>query len=122
MKNKPFHRRLGFALVGIAEGWHNERSFRTHVFSAVAVIATLCILRPAPVWWAIILLTIALVLSAELVNAAFEGLIDHLHPEIHPRIRIVKDMAAGAVLIAAIAALLIAGTLAIDLGWLLPLR
>ena len=121
MKNKPFHRRLGFALVGIAEGWRNERSFRTHVFSAAAAIATLCILRPAPVWWAIILLTIALVLSAELVNAAFEGLIDHLHPDIHPRIRIVKDMAAGAVLIAAIAALLIAAVLAIDLGWLRPL-
>ena len=117
MKNKPFHKRLGFALTGIAEGWRNERSFRTHAFSAVAAIAALCILRPAPIWWAVIILTIALILSAELVNAAFEGLIDHLHPDIHPRIRIVKDMAAGAVLIAALGSLVIAALLAIDLRW-----
>jgi diacylglycerol kinase (ATP) len=115
MKNKPFHKRLGFALTGIAEGWRNERSFRTHIFSAVAAIVALCLLCPAPIWWAIIILTIAIVLSAELINAAFEGLIDHLHPEIHPRIRIVKDMAAGAVLIAAIGSLAIAVALAIDI-------
>lgn len=115
MKNKPFHKRLGFALAGIAEGWRNERSFRTHVFSALAAFGALAILRPPPLWWAVIILIIALVLAAELINAAFEGLIDHLHPEIHPRIRVVKDMAAGAVLITALASLVIAGLLALDL-------
>jgi len=116
MKNKPFHKRLGFALTGIAEGWRNERSFRTHIFSAGAALTTLCILRPPPIWWAVIILTITIVLSAELVNAAFEGLIDHLHPDIHQRIRVVKDMAAGAVLVAAIGSLLIAGLLVIDIS------
>lgn len=115
MKNKPFHKRLGFALTGIAEGWRHERSFRTHVLSAVAAIATLCLLRPAPIWWAVIVLTITIVLSAELINGAFEGLIDHLHPDIHPRIRIVKDMAAGAVLIAAIGSLIVAALMVIDI-------
>lgn len=116
MKNKPFHKRLGFALTGIAEGWRNERSFRTHVVSALAALTGLVILRPKPVWWAIVILTVAMVLAAELINGAFEGLIDHLHPEIHPRIRVVKDMAAGAVLIVAVASLLIAISLAIDLA------
>ena len=92
-----------------------ERSFRTHVFSAVIAFATLGILRPPLIWWAVITLVVALVLAAELINAAFEGLIDHLHPEIHPRIGVVKDMAAGGVLITAIASLVIAGLMVLDL-------
>lgn len=118
MKNRPFHHRPGFALTGIAEGWCNERSFRSHIASAVAALAALGMVRPAPIWWAVVILVIAVILSAELINAAFEGLIDHLHPEIHPRIRVAKDMAAGAVLVAAISALLIAALLAIDLWWI----
>ena len=42
----------------------------------------------------------------------FERLIDHLHPEIHPEIRSVKDMAAGGVLLLSMGALLVAGALA----------
>lgn len=114
MKNQPFHRRLGFAITGVAEGWRHERSFRTHVISATVALGALAWLRPRPVWWAVIILVIALVLTSELVNAALEGLVDHLHPEIHPRIRVVKDMAAGAVLVTAVAALAIAGLLALD--------
>ncbi|MBO9576255.1 MAG: diacylglycerol kinase [Sphingobium sp.] len=115
MKKQPFRRRLGFALAGIAEGWRGERSLRTHIVSAVATLAALALLRPPPIWWAVIVLVIALVLASELLNSAIEGLVDHLHPEIHPRIRVVKDMAAGAVLTAAIAALMIAGLLALDM-------
>ncbi len=114
MKNKPFHRRLGFAITGILEGWRHERSFRTHLLLAMATIVALCVIRPAQIWWAIVVLTIGLVLAFELINAALEALIDHLHPEIHPRVRIVKDMAAGAVLIMALTALLVATFLVID--------
>ncbi len=114
MKNQPFHKRLGFAASGIWEGWRRERSFRSHILFAAGALVALCILRPAPVWWAIVLLTVALVLSLELINGAMEALIDHLHPEIHPQIRVAKDMAAGGVLIMAIAALLVAGLLALD--------
>ena len=114
MKNKPFHRRLGFAIAGILEGWRNERSFRTHILFAVAAIGALCVLRPAPVWWAIVILTIGLVLATELINGALEALVDHLHPDIHPRIRVVKDMAAGAVLVTAITALIVAALLVKD--------
>ncbi len=69
MKNRPFHTRLGFAIAGIVEGWRRERSFRSHILFAEAALAALCILRPAPVWWAIVFLTIGLVLALELINA-----------------------------------------------------
>jgi diacylglycerol kinase (ATP) len=48
------------------------------------------------------------VIAAELINTALEHLADHLHPEQHPRIKIVKDCAAAAVLILSIGALWVA--------------
>ena len=60
---------------------------------------------PGFYWAAIFLMVAGLVLSAELINSALEALIDHLHPDIHPEIRIIKDMAAGAVLVFSLTAL-----------------
>lgn len=114
MKNKPFHKRLGFAITGIAEGWRFEKSFRAHVALAILAAVALGVLRPAPLWWAIVILTIGLVLAVELINGALEALIDHLHPELHPRIRVVKDMAAGGVLIVAVCAVLVAALMVWD--------
>lgn len=111
MKNRPFHQRLRFAVAGIREGWRRERSFRTHVmFGGLAAVALL-VLRPSPIWWAIIALVVALVWAAELVNSALEALVDHLHPGEHDEIRVVKDMAAAAVLILSIASLVIASAM-----------
>ena len=103
-KNQPFIRRLRFALAGLLIAWRSERSFRFQLFALIVVVVGCAFVRLEPGWWAILLLTSALVLSAELFNTALEHLADHLHPEIHPQIRIVKDCAAAAVLIASCAA------------------
>ena len=58
--------------------------------------------------------TMAIVLAAELVNTAVELLADHLHPEQHPNIKIVKDCAAAAVLIASMGAVGVAIAFVID--------
>ena len=55
-------------------------------------------------WWALVVLASAGVLAAELFNTAVEHLADHLHPEVHPSIRVVKDCAAAAVLVASLGA------------------
>ena len=70
-----------------------------------AVARVLIVLRPASIWWAVTVLAAALVIAAELVNTALEHLADRLHLEQRPRIKIVKDCAAGAVLVLSIAAL-----------------
>jgi diacylglycerol kinase (ATP) len=114
MKNQTFTRRLAFALSGLRSAWRTENSFKTHVVAAAAVAAVLVWLRPAPLWWAIAALTVAFVLAAELFNTAVEGLADHLHPEIHPAIKTVKDCAAGAVLVASVAALGVAAAFVYD--------
>jgi diacylglycerol kinase (ATP) len=114
MKNQAFLRRLGFALAGLRTTWRAEYSFKTHVVAAAAVLGVLLWLRPAPLWWAIAALTVALVIVAEIFNTAVEGLADHLHPEQHPAIEVVKDCAAGAVLVATVAALAVAAAFAYD--------
>ena len=99
MKNKGMRHRLGFAWAGITAAWRNERSFRTQVGFTIALPVALLLLQVSAVWWAICLTIALLVLAAELFNTALESLIDHLHPEIHPAIKIAKDCAAGAVLL-----------------------
>jgi diacylglycerol kinase (ATP) len=115
MKNRPLVARLGFALAGIRACWRTERSFRTHIVCAALAFAALLAIRPAPVWWALVGLAVALVLALELVNSALERLIDHLHPAIHPEIKLVKDMAAGGVLVISLGALAVAASLAATL-------
>lgn len=105
MKNRPFHQRLNFALDGIRAAWKGEASFRIQAFCVVVLIGGLAWLRPAPLWWAILLTVTGLVLAAELINTALERVIDHLHPEQHPMMKVAKDCAAGAVLVAALTAI-----------------
>lgn len=57
--------------------------------------------------WRWIVLAIGIVWVAELVNTAFEHLCDVVQPEFHVSVKTAKDVAAGAVLVAAVAALLI---------------
>mgnify|MGYP001080698370 CR=1 FL=1 len=109
MKNQGFWRRLGYAANGIRTGLRSERSLRTQAVMAVGALLLLIGVRPAPVWWALVGIMIALVLAAELINTALEALVDRLHPGRHPQIRVVKDCAAGAVLVLSVAALWVAG-------------
>jgi len=111
VKNRPLRDRLGFAVAGLRSGWFRERSFRTQGVFALVAFAVLVLLRPEPIWWAIVALVAAMVLALELVNSALEGVIDLLHPGIHPEIKIIKDMLAGAVLIVSLSALVVAAAL-----------
>jgi len=114
-KNLPFLSRLRFALGGIGHGLHSEYSLRLQAGALLGVLTAMAILRPPPVWWALVLLASSAVLAAELFNTAIERLSDHLHPEVHPEIRIVKDCAAGAVLICSLGAVLVAVALGVEL-------
>lgn len=111
MKNGALSARLGHALAGIRLVWRREKTFRTHGRLALAVTAAL---RPGPIWWALILLCIALVFALEALNSALEYVSDRLHPELHEEIRCAKDAAAGAVLLASIGAALVGALMLLD--------
>lgn len=89
------------------EEWH----FRFHLTVAfyVSVFAPRFSLSRAE--WAVLALTFAAVLTAELINSAIERTIDRFSTERHPLAGAAKDMAAGAVLVASVAALAVAAFL-----------
>ncbi len=109
MKNRPFTIRVRAAIAGIKSAWRSEASFRAQLGLGGVAIAGLALLRPSLHWWAIFVVIIATTLAIELVNTALEHVVDRLHPEVHPLIRIAKDCAAGAVLIMSLGALLVLG-------------
>ena len=99
MKGQPFLKRAGYALSGWREAFKTEHSFRTQTLAAgLALLATWTV-GPSPRWWAIIVLSIALVLAAEMFNTALERTLDGLHPGQAEFVRQAKDCAAGAVLV-----------------------
>ncbi|RYZ56748.1 MAG: diacylglycerol kinase [Proteobacteria bacterium] len=114
MKNQSFFTRFGFAANGIKTAVKNEASFRTQLIIAILVLLVLGILGAKPLWWALVMLCIAAVLTAEMFNTALEQLIDHLHPERHTAIGIVKDCAAGAVLISSLSSVVIFAFFLVD--------
>jgi undecaprenol kinase len=117
MKNKPFYNRLKFAFDGLRETWLRERSFRTQVLAALAVSIAMLILRPGWLWTGLIVVIAAFVLALELMNSAIEYLIDHMHPETAPEIKLVKDVGAAAVLVASLGALAVGALMACNLIW-----
>lgn len=107
MKGQSFYRRLSFAGNGIRSALRREASLKVHA-AAVVFIIVFCLWDQTPLLWCAAFTGIAaLVITLEIVNSAFEALIDRLHPERHPEIGFAKDALAGAVLLASLASLII---------------
>lgn len=94
-----------FAFAGLRFAWRTQANFRIEVVCAALALGVAVWVR-APL--APILLTCALVLSLELVNTAVEALVDLASPDLHPLAKVAKDVAAAAVLVAAVFAVLVA--------------
>ncbi len=98
---------LKFALNGLKEVFLQEKNFRIHTFSAFLVLVFSFLFRLNSYEWLFILLAIQLVFVTELINSVIERIIDYIKPEIHPMAKVIKDMAAGAVLVSACFAVII---------------
>lgn len=100
---KSFH----YASRGIAVAWRSEQSFRVQVFAALVVLLLIWWFA-LPLWQAVaLLLLIILVLTLELINSILERFVDVFKPRIHPMVQEIKDLMAGAVLIASLGALVV---------------
>ena len=104
MKGQSFLKRMGFALAGMGIVFRREKTFQIQCVCGLLSVVVMALLRPGWLWVALVALSIALVLAAELFNGAIEYLIDRVHPEIHDEIKFAKDAAAGAGLIISIGA------------------
>lgn len=92
---------FSFAWEGLWSGMRSEKNFIIHLIVAVLVVIAGFIFQLALVEWAIIVMTIGLVLIAEIFNTAVEKMIDYMKPEISPQAKVIKDIAAGGVLVSA---------------------
>lgn len=119
-KNKHFITSLEFALQGIRTVLKEERNMRTHIFSGIAAVIAGAIFQLSSVEWLWLLLVIFLVLVMEIINTAFENVVDMVTDfHFHPIGKKVKDMAAGAVLVTAIFAVVVGMILFIPKIWAL---
>ncbi len=98
-------RSFGPALAGLAWAVKTQRNLQVHAFAMVLVAAFGIWLQLADWEWCVVLLAVGLVIAAELLNTAVEVLADRVSKEREEPIRRVKDAAAAAVLVAALAAL-----------------
>ena len=98
-------RSFGPALAGLAWALKAQRNLQVHAMATVLATVFGIWLQLAAWEWCVVLLAVGLVWAAELLNTAIEVLADRVSKEREEPIRLVKDAAAAAVLVAALAAL-----------------
>lgn len=101
---KAFLSRVKFALQGWVAFFGKDKNGQIQLFIAVMVIVAGFVLKVSVTEWMILLSCIGVVVSLEMINSAIEKICDFIHPHLHPAIGLIKDIAAGAVLWAAVIA------------------
>lgn len=96
-----------FAWKGILTCAGHEQNITFHLIAAIAVVAAGFFFNITHTEWMVVMLCIGTVISAELFNSAIERLVDLVSPEWQKIAGEVKDIAAGAVLVTAIAAAIV---------------
>jgi diacylglycerol kinase len=97
-QERSLQKSFGYAFQGVSLFFRNERNGRLQVLIACFVLLAGILFSISITEWLIIFLFMALVLSLEMLNSALEKLCDLISPDWHPQIKVIKDMAAGAVL------------------------
>jgi diacylglycerol kinase (ATP) len=94
-----------YAFRGIGFAFRQEHNLWIHTLAAAAAIIMGFLLHISALEWIVIAIVIAGVFVSELFNSAIESLVDLCSPDFNEKAGRIKDMAAGAVLIAALGAL-----------------
>ena len=103
MLEKKIHN-VRYALHGIKIAWQEEFSFKIQIAAAVLALLAGWYFRISAIEWMLVIFVIGFVLAAEAFNTALEELCDKFRTDPDPHIGKIKDLAAGAVLIASLAA------------------
>lgn len=96
---------FNFAIEGLISALKNEKHMKVHILAAIIIVILAIVINASKVEILIISLSVSFVVITELVNTAVEAIVDLVSPERHPLAKLAKDVAAGAVLVAAINAL-----------------
>ncbi len=107
MKSRNIFDSFRFAFAGVAHAFRTQRNMKAHAVIATTVCVAGVAFGVTRVEWAVLALTIGLVVQVEIMNTAVEAVVDKASPESHPLARIAKDCAAGAVVVSAITAVIV---------------
>jgi len=114
MKNRTFGDSFKNALDGIVYVIKAERNMKIHIAAALVVILLSINYKLDKIETVFVCIAIGLVLICELLNTAIEVLVDMVMESFHPKAKIVKDVAAGGVLMSAILSVVIGYIIFID--------
>ncbi len=106
-RNHPLAESIGYALEGIRFAYVHGRNFRIQTTFGGLILVLGYMLKISSYEWLALAITIMVVLILELINTAIETVVDMVSKEIHPLAKIAKDVAAGAVLTAAIGSIVV---------------
>ncbi len=114
MKNRSLIESFNHAVAGIITSLKSENNMRIHYLLAIMIIIVSLFFDFSRVEFLLLLFSITLVVVTELINTAIEKTIDFITDEYHPLAKVIKDISAGAVLIAAINSLVVGYLLFFD--------
>jgi len=95
------------AFAGLGHVLRTQRNARIHLVMALLAVALAAVLHLSLAEWAILALTIGFVFVAEMFNSVAEATMDAVTREFHPLAKAAKDVAAGAVIFAAIVSMIV---------------
>ena len=98
---------FAYAARGFRYALRGEQNFQLEMLAAAVAIFGMYVFDVSSGERVALVLSIAVVLSLELVNTAVERMMDMLKPRVHPYVRVIKDVMAAAVLVASLGALAI---------------
>jgi diacylglycerol kinase (ATP) len=96
-----------YAGAGLKQFFRQEHNARIHLAAAIAVSVLAWWLKVSHMEAVALVVVIGLVWVTEILNTCLEKAMDFITREKHPEIKIIKDLAAGAVLIATITAVIV---------------
>ncbi|MEI7741338.1 MAG: diacylglycerol kinase family protein [bacterium] len=111
LREPSFFSSLACAASGLKEMVRTERNFRIHLIATCFAIIFGFELKISRLEWLFIFIAVATVLILETLNAVVERMIDLVKPRLHPIVHDIKDMMAGAVLLAATASVVVGGVI-----------
>lgn len=106
-KTKRLINSFKYAISGIITSFKTERNMKIHILVMILVIIAGIVFKLSLLDWIILVIMFGLVISAELFNTAIETTIDMITKEKNEKAKIAKDVAAGAVLVLAVASVIV---------------
>lgn len=97
-----------YAINGIVKAFVSQRNMQIHGVALIVAVFAGWYFKISNLEWIAILLCSSMVFGAEIFNTAIEEIVNFISPNQHPKAGLIKDLSAGAVLVSAIFAVVVA--------------